>query len=63
VRSADLVSHPHSASGGRVVAGVARHRVVAPARRGEVTVPLGRATTLTILSATDRWGNRINRAP
>ena len=53
---ADLVSHPHSASGGRVVADVAR-------RRGEVTVPLGRATTLTILSATDRWGNRISRGP
>ncbi|HEX6712623.1 MAG TPA: neutral/alkaline non-lysosomal ceramidase N-terminal domain-containing protein, partial [Thermoleophilaceae bacterium] len=61
--AADLVSHPHSASGGRVVADVRRHRVVATARRGNVTVPLGRATTLTILSATDRWGNRIGRGP
>jgi hypothetical protein len=42
---------------------VARHRVVATARRGSVTVPLGRATTLTILSAADRWGNRIDRGP
>jgi hypothetical protein len=61
--AADLVSHPHSASGGRVVADVARRRVVATARRGPITVPLGRATTLTVLSATDRWGNSIGRGP
>jgi neutral ceramidase len=59
----DLTSHPASASGGRVVADVAKHRVVGVARRGDITVPLGRATTLTILSATDRWGNRIGRGP
>jgi neutral ceramidase len=59
----DLVSHPKSASGGRVVADVARHRVVARARRGQITVPLGRAKTLTVLSATDRWGNRAGRGP
>jgi neutral ceramidase len=59
----DLMSHPASASGGRVVADVAKHRVVAIARRGEIEVPLGRANTLTILSATDRWGNRIGRGP
>jgi hypothetical protein len=61
--AADLVSHPHSASGGRVVASVAGRRVVATARGGNVSVPLGRATTLTVLSATDRWGNRIGRSP
>lgn len=61
--ASDLVSHPASASGGRVVADVAKHRVTAVARRGDITVPLGRATTLTILSATDRWGNRIGRGP
>jgi neutral ceramidase len=61
--AADLVSHPRSASGGRVVADVAGHRVVATALGGSVTVPLGRATTLTVLSATDRWGNRIDRGP
>jgi neutral ceramidase len=61
--AADLVSHPHSASGGRVVADVARHRVVATAMRGDIPVPLGRATTLTVLSASDRWGNRITRGP
>jgi neutral ceramidase len=53
----DLVSHPRSASGGRVVASVAGRRVTATAGRGRVTVPLGRADTLTVLSATDRWGN------
>jgi neutral ceramidase len=61
--AADLVSHPQSASGGRVGADVAGRRVVATARRGDVTVPLGRAMTLTVLSATDRWGNRIGRGP
>jgi hypothetical protein len=60
--AADLVSHPQSASGGRVVARVAGRRVVATARRGNVKVPLGRATTLTVLTATDRWGNRIGPA-
>jgi len=59
----DLVSHPKSASGGRVVADIACHRVVARARRGQITVPLGRAKTLTVLSATDRWGNRAGRGP
>jgi hypothetical protein len=59
----DLFSHPKSASGGRVVADVAKHRVVATARRGDIVVPLRRAKTLTILSATDRWGNRIGRGP
>jgi hypothetical protein len=57
----DLVSHPQSASGGRVVADVARKRVVATARRGQITVPLGRAKTLTVLAANDRYGNRARR--
>jgi neutral ceramidase len=59
----DLVSHPASASGGRVVASVAGRRVIATARRGDVTVPLGRANTLTVLSAADRWGNIAGRGP
>jgi neutral ceramidase len=59
----DLVSHPRTASGGRVIADVAGHRVTAAARRGYVTVPLGRARTLTVLSAADRWGNRIDHGP
>jgi hypothetical protein len=60
---ADLVSHPRSASGGRVVADVAGRRVTATARRGNISVPLGKATTLTVLSATDRFGNRIGSGP
>jgi hypothetical protein len=60
---ADLVTHPHFASGGRVVADVARRRVIATARRGNVSVPLGKAKTLTVLSATDRWGNRVGSGP
>jgi neutral ceramidase len=59
----DLVSHPASASGGRVVADVAKHRVVAKAKRGTISVPLGRAKTLTVLAAYDRWGNRAGRGP
>ncbi|HEX4734599.1 MAG TPA: neutral/alkaline non-lysosomal ceramidase N-terminal domain-containing protein [Thermoleophilaceae bacterium] len=59
----DLVSHPKSASGGRVIADVARRRVTARARRGEITVPLGRAKTLTVLAAYDRFGNRAGRGP
>jgi hypothetical protein len=54
----DLVSHPHTASGGRVVASVAGRRVTAKAKRGEITVPLGKASTLTVLAAFDRYGNR-----
>jgi neutral ceramidase len=57
--SSDLVSHPHSASGGRVTALVAGRRVSAQARRGYVAVPLGRATTLQVLAGADRYGNRI----
>jgi hypothetical protein len=59
----DLVSHPKSASGGRVIAVVARRRVTATARRGAITVPLGRAKTLTVLAAFDRYGNRAGRGP
>jgi neutral ceramidase len=59
----DLVSHPKSASGGRVIADVARKRVTATARRGQITVPLGRAKTLTVLAAYDRYGNRAGRGP
>jgi neutral ceramidase len=59
--ASDLVSHPKSASGGRVIADVARRRLVATARRGQITVPLGRAKTLTVLAAYDRYGNRAGR--
>jgi neutral ceramidase len=55
----DLVSHPRSASGGRVTAIVAGRRVTAHARRGRVRVPLGRATTLRIVGGADRYGNRV----
>ena len=54
----DLVSHPHTASGGRVIASVAGRRVTATSKRGEITVPLGKASTLTVLAAFDRYGNR-----
>jgi neutral ceramidase len=54
----DLVSHPHSASGGQVTAVVSGRRVSARSRHGFVTVPLGAATTLTIVAAADRYGNR-----
>jgi neutral ceramidase len=53
----DLVSRPASASGGRVTALVAGKRVVAEARRGNVSVPLGSAATLQVLSGADRYGN------
>ena len=59
--AADLVSRPLTASGGRVVAEVAEvagRRVTARARSGYVRVPLGRAATLRILAASDRFGNR-----
>lgn len=56
--AADLVSHPRSASGGAVTAIVAGRRVRASSRRGPVAVPLGRASTLRIVSASDRYGNR-----
>ena len=54
----DLVSHPQSASGGRVTALVAGKRVKASSKRGYVTVPLGKAATLQVLAAADRYGNR-----
>ncbi|HKP90618.1 MAG TPA: neutral/alkaline non-lysosomal ceramidase N-terminal domain-containing protein [Thermoleophilaceae bacterium] len=59
--AADLVSHPRSASGGRVIAIVAGRRVTAHARRGRVRVPLGSATRLRIVGGADRYGNRAKR--
>jgi neutral ceramidase len=56
--SNDLVSHPQSASGGRVTALVGGRRVTARSKHGLVAVPLGRATGLQIVAATDRYGNR-----
>jgi hypothetical protein len=56
----DLVTHPHSASGGQVTAIVAGRRVTARSRRGFIAVPLRAATTLTIVAAADRYGNRTH---
>jgi hypothetical protein len=56
---ADLVSHAASASGGTVTAIVAGRRVTASAKRGYVAVPLGSASTLTVVAGADRYGNRL----
>jgi hypothetical protein len=53
------VSHPASASGGTVTAIVASGRVTASAKRGYVAVPLGSASTLTVVAGADRYGNRL----
>lgn len=58
----DLVSHPDSASGGSVTAIVAGRRVTARAKRGYVAVPLGSASTLTVVAGADRYGNRVRAA-
>jgi hypothetical protein len=57
--AADLVSHPHSARGGRVVAVVAGRRVRARSRRGPIAVPLRGASSLEVIAGADRFGNRV----